>query len=86
MARTIPLLDEALALDEAGQREWLAALEPKHQDISCRTTRRGIPYSVAQVYAWRGENGKAFEWLERAYKRRDNDMINIRYDPLISRL
>jgi tetratricopeptide (TPR) repeat protein len=25
-------------------------------------------YQIAQAYAFRGESGKAFEWLERAYK------------------
>ena len=33
MMRMSRLLDEALALDEAGRREWLAALAPEHQDI-----------------------------------------------------
>jgi WD40 repeat protein/serine/threonine protein kinase len=34
MARMIRLLDVALALDEAGRREWLAALGVEHQDIA----------------------------------------------------
>jgi hypothetical protein len=34
MARMIPLLDEALELDEAGRREWLGALNPEYQDIA----------------------------------------------------
>src|ERR1700722_5240738 len=34
MVRMSRLLDEALALDQAGRREWLAALAPEHQDIA----------------------------------------------------
>jgi eukaryotic-like serine/threonine-protein kinase len=34
MARMSRVLDEALELDEAGRREWLAALNPEHQDIA----------------------------------------------------
>ena len=34
MARMSRVLDEALVLDEAGRREWLAALNPEHQDIA----------------------------------------------------
>ena len=28
-------------------------------------------YQIACVYAYRGETGRAFEWLERAYRQRD---------------
>ena len=31
-------------------------------------------YDIAQVYAWRGEVDRAFEWLERAYVQRDTGM------------
>jgi serine/threonine protein kinase len=34
MMRMSRLLDEALALDEAGRRAWLASLGPEHQDIA----------------------------------------------------
>lgn len=29
------------------------------------------PYGMALIYAWRGEKDAAFDWLERAYQRRD---------------
>jgi predicted Zn-dependent protease len=40
-------------------------------------------YQIAQAYAFRGESGKAFEWLERAYKQRDPGLTQIKNDPLL---
>jgi len=44
------------------------------------------PYSVATVYAWRGEKDNAFEWLERAYVERVGYMVDVAYDPLLRKL
>jgi adenylate cyclase len=38
---------------------------------------------VAEVYAYRGEKEKAFEWLERAYLQRDTGLFDIDNDPLM---
>jgi TolB-like protein/Tfp pilus assembly protein PilF len=43
-------------------------------------------YQIAEVYAWRGERDKAFDWLERAYRQRDGGLNGILYDPLIDGL
>ncbi|HET7063542.1 MAG TPA: tetratricopeptide repeat protein [Rudaea sp.] len=43
-------------------------------------------YQVAEVYAWRGEPDKAFEWLERAYKQHDAGLSVIKVDPLLKSL
>jgi len=32
------------------------------------------PSEVARVYAFRGENDRAFQWLEQAYRARDEDL------------
>jgi serine/threonine protein kinase len=45
-----------------------------------------MAYQVAAIYAWRGENDKAFEWLERAYQQRDSGLNGIAWDPLLSSL
>ena len=45
-----------------------------------------MAYQVADVYAWRGENDKAFEWLERAFGQRDSGLNGIAWDPLLSNL
>jgi hypothetical protein len=40
-------------------------------------------YQVAEVYAYRGENDHAFEWLERAYAARDGGLSEIKGDPFM---
>ena len=43
-------------------------------------------YQIAQIYAFRGEQDKAFEWLERAYKQRDGGVTEMKGDPLLRSL
>jgi tetratricopeptide (TPR) repeat protein len=43
-------------------------------------------YQVAQVYAFRGESDKSFEWLQRAYNQRDAGLPEIKTDPLLKTL
>jgi adenylate cyclase len=40
-------------------------------------------FQVAEIYAWRGEKDKAFEWLERAYNQRDGGLSEMKGDPLL---
>lgn len=44
------------------------------------------PYSVAQPYGFRGEADRAFDWLAKAFVKRDPDIRFMRYDPLLVRL
>jgi tetratricopeptide (TPR) repeat protein len=44
------------------------------------------PSSIAKLYAFRNEPDKALEWLERAYKFRDEDLYWIKGDPLLKNL
>jgi TolB-like protein/DNA-binding winged helix-turn-helix (wHTH) protein/tetratricopeptide (TPR) repeat protein len=37
-------------------------------------------YQIAEVYAWRGEKDKAFEWLERAYRQQDGGLADLKGD------
>jgi TolB-like protein/tetratricopeptide (TPR) repeat protein len=43
-------------------------------------------FQIAEVYAWRGEPDKAFEWLERAYVQRDAGFTVIKSDPPLKSL
>jgi TolB-like protein/DNA-binding winged helix-turn-helix (wHTH) protein/Flp pilus assembly protein TadD len=43
-------------------------------------------YQIAQVYAFRRESDKSFEWLDRAYKQRDSGLPEIKTDPLFKTL
>jgi serine/threonine protein kinase/TolB-like protein len=41
---------------------------------------------IAQVYAWRDEKGKAFEWLDRAYAQRDIGLAELKGEQLFRNL
>jgi adenylate cyclase len=43
-------------------------------------------YQIAEVYAWRGEKDKAFEWLERAYQQQDGGLSRVKGDALLKSL
>jgi TolB-like protein len=43
-------------------------------------------YQAAEVYAWRGEKDKAFDWLERAYREHLGGVFQIKVDPLLASL
>jgi TolB-like protein/Flp pilus assembly protein TadD len=69
----------ALADYTRGQRraadEALAELIAKDRDF--------LAYQVAQVYAWRGENDKAFEWLQVSLDTHDTGTVSLLIDPLL---
>ncbi len=44
------------------------------------------PFQIAEVYAYRGDADRAFEWLETAYERRDPGVSQIVGDPLLRRI
>jgi len=41
-------------------------------------------FQVAELYAYRGDKDRAFEWLERAYHQRDGGLAQITGDPLLA--
>jgi TolB-like protein/DNA-binding winged helix-turn-helix (wHTH) protein/thioredoxin-like negative regulator of GroEL len=43
-------------------------------------------YQIAEIYAWRGEKDKAFEWLERAYRQQDGGITGIKIDLVLASL
>ncbi len=43
-------------------------------------------YQIAEVYAYRGEKDRAFEWLERARRQRDPGLTGLHKDPLLTNL
>jgi tetratricopeptide (TPR) repeat protein len=44
------------------------------------------PSAIARVYAFRGEKDRAFEWLEKAYEMRDEDLYVTKGDPFFKNL
>lgn len=43
-------------------------------------------FQIAEVYAFRGEADRAFEWLERAYAQHDGGLAYMKGDPLLKSL
>jgi TolB-like protein/DNA-binding winged helix-turn-helix (wHTH) protein len=76
------LTGHALAYHALGREQdsnaALAALIAKYHILES--------YQVAQVYAYRGQSDKSFEWLERAYEQRDPGLPEIKSNPLLTNL
>jgi len=45
--------------------------------------RNFLAYQIAEVYAWRGENDKAFEWLQISLDKHDTGTLSLLIDPLM---
>jgi tetratricopeptide (TPR) repeat protein len=39
---------------------------------------------IAEIYAWRNEEAKALEWLEKSYAEHDDALGEVSYDPLFA--
>ena len=50
------------------------------------TYQNDCAFEIAEVYAYRGETDKAFEWLGRAYRQRDPGAPELKTDPLMRSL
>jgi tetratricopeptide (TPR) repeat protein len=76
------LTGEALVYHALGREQdgnaALADLMSKHATDSA--------YQIAQVYAFRGDSDKSFEWLQRSYTQRDPGLGGIKTDPLLKNL
>jgi TolB-like protein/Flp pilus assembly protein TadD len=76
------LSGESLAYYALGRREesdgTLQKLIVTHQN--------DCAYQIAEVYAYRGEADKSFEWLDRAYRQRDPGTPELKSDPLMRSL
>ena len=76
------LWGEALAYHSLGRaRDSDAALKKL---ISIR--EKDWAFQIAQVYAYRGETDKSFEWLSRAYDQHDGGMTAMKLDSLLKNL
>ena len=76
------LTGEALAYHALGRSSdsstALAQLITDHQ--------ANMAYQIAEVYAYRREPDKAFEWLDRAYEQRDAGLRSLKIDPHLKSL
>ena len=44
------------------------------------------PYLIAEIYAFRNQSDEAFEWLDRAYAKHDDNLIFTKVEPLLKSL
>ncbi len=72
----------AIVYHEAGKP--LAANQALQKMIE--NYRNDGPFQIAEVYAFRGEADRAFEWLETASRLRDPGVTQILGDPLLKRI
>ncbi|HJZ66610.1 MAG TPA: protein kinase [Blastocatellia bacterium] len=78
----LALLGHAYAV--SGKRdEALKALDQLKEASKQRYT---AAYGFAVLYTGLGERDQAFQWLERSYQDRANDLINLKIDPLLDNL
>jgi serine/threonine protein kinase/tetratricopeptide (TPR) repeat protein len=73
----LPLVYYALGRKEESDAS-LQELIAKHNEDG--------PYQIADVYAFRGETGSAFNWLERAVQMHDAGLTELKTDPLMANL
>jgi TolB-like protein/DNA-binding winged helix-turn-helix (wHTH) protein/Flp pilus assembly protein TadD len=76
------LSGEALAYYALGRREESEGSLKK----LIATYQNNCAYQIAEVYAYRGETDKAFEWLDRAYRQRDPGTPEMKNNPLMRSL
>jgi TolB-like protein len=69
------------ALAHSVRRDRLAA-DAAVADLIA-SDRNVMAYQIAEVYAWRGENDKAFEWLQTSLDHHDTGMLSFLIDPLM---
>ncbi len=60
--------------DQAAAKDSLAKMIASEQSSPCQ---------IGEVYAFRGEKDRAFEWLEKAYKVRDPELTEIQGHPVL---
>jgi eukaryotic-like serine/threonine-protein kinase len=51
-----------------------------------KENQNGSAYQIAEIYSYRNEKDKAFEWLERAYSQRDGGLAEMVGDPLMRKI
>ncbi len=79
------------ALRLQGQAAAYSALgRKKESDVALRELiakyQASAAFQIADVYAFRKEPDKAFEWLERAYVQHDGGVASTKWDPLLKNL
>jgi TolB-like protein/Tfp pilus assembly protein PilF len=63
---------------------------PKESDVAMAEIidkfKIEVAYNIGFIYAYRGENDLAFEWLEKAFQGKDSGLSQINVEPIIANL
>jgi TolB-like protein/Flp pilus assembly protein TadD len=80
----VPLRDAGIAMAEHS----LGNDQQSQQTLDEAITEgaQGFASQIADVFAWRNEKDKAFEWLERAYEQHDGGLAELTTDVLLASL
>jgi DNA-binding winged helix-turn-helix (wHTH) protein/TolB-like protein len=78
----LALLGQAYAA--AGQKAEAQQVLDELRDLQDK--RYVSPYTVAGIYAGLGEKDLAFKWLEKAFEERDIWIVNLKVDPIFTKL
>ncbi len=65
-------------LELSSLRSCLADYVTKYHDDAA--------FQIAEIYAFRGDRDKAFEWLARAFAQRDGGLTEMKGDPVLKNL
>ena len=93
-------LEEAASAAQADTAEWarltiMACIRWSQKRIPesdaalaqlIKSSAETAAYQIADVYAYRGDKDRAFEWLERARRQRDAGLPGLRTDPYLANL
>jgi serine/threonine protein kinase/Tfp pilus assembly protein PilF len=69
----------ALAYHAAGKKEQADAALTNY----IKQYQNEMAFQIVEIYAYRDETDKTFEWLERAYKQRDGGLTDMKGDPML---
>jgi TolB-like protein len=80
----VPLRDTGIAMAEhslSNEQQSQQAL-----DAAIAEGAHGFASQIADVFAWRNDKEKAFQWLERAYEQHDGGLAELNTDVLLASL
>ena len=80
------VIGEILELPAWGGKMILAAHSIAVLPFVDMSPAKDAAYQIAQLYAFRGDRDKVFEWLERAYVQRDGGLPEMLLDPYLRTL
>ena len=75
------------AKQEAEAAKKKAEAQKTLRDLERKSKQRSAsPYAMATIYAGLGENDKAFEFLEKAYKAKSFEILSLKSDLVLDSL